>query len=127
MGQALTLSTAAKNAAVDAVVDLVDAGSGTATGHLKIYSSGAVLLADLAMSNPAFGAASVGVATASAITDDSSADATGTAATFKVVDRDDTEIFSGTCGLTGEALNLNTLSIVAGTKVSVSALTVALS
>jgi hypothetical protein len=127
MSTSLTLSTAAKNAAVDAVVDLVDIGSGTATAILKIKSGGGTVLAQLAMSNPAFGASSSGTATASAIADDTSADATGTAATFEIVNRDNTVVITGTCGTSGEALNLNTLSIVAGTKISISALTITLS
>ena len=125
MSQTLTLSTVAKNAAVDAVVDLVDAGS--PPGNLVIKAAAGTILASLALANPAFGAASGGIATAGTISDDASADATGTAATFEIQNAAGTVVFSGTCGLTGEALNLNTLAIVAGTKVSVSSLTVTLS
>jgi hypothetical protein len=124
MSQTLTLSTVAKNAAVDAVVDLLDAGS--PPGNLVIKNTGGTILASLALANPAFGASSGGIATAGTISDDLSADATGTAATFELRNAAGTVVITGTCGLTGEALNLNTLSIVTGTKVSVSSLTVTL-
>lgn len=117
---ATTLSTAARNAAANAVVDLVDAGSGA--GKLVIMTSGDVEVATLTFSDPAFGNAVAGVCTAAAITSD--ADATGgTAALFKVTDSDDNEIFRGTVGTSGADLNLNTVSITAGATVAVSALT----
>ena len=89
----IRLATAARNAAADAVVDLIDAGSGA--GTLKIYSGSVgttandtpagTLLATIAWGDPAFGAASSGVATA---TDPVSvnASATGTAGCFLVED-----------------------------------------
>ena len=62
---AITLSTAARNAAANAVVDLVDAGSGA--GKLVIMTAGDVEVATLTFSDPAFGNAASGTATASAI------------------------------------------------------------
>ena len=67
---ALSLSTAARNAGVDAIVDLIDGGSGA--GVLRIYSgskpagpgssaTGTLLLA-YTLSDPAFGSASSGSA-----------------------------------------------------------------
>lgn len=120
---AITIPTASRNAACDAVVDLSDAGTGAA--HLKIYTTGlATLLADLTMSDPAFGAAATGVATASAISDDTSADNTGTAAEFKIEDSDANEILRGSVGTSGQDINLNTVSITAGDTVSITSLTV---
>ncbi len=126
------LTNASASAAADAVVDRVDQGSGP--GKLRIYDGtqaatadtaiGAqVLLAELTFSDPAFGAASNGVATASAITADSSANATGTASWFRVVDSDNNAIWDGTVGTSGADLNLNTTSIVSGAEVAVSAFT----
>jgi len=88
---AITLTTAARNAACDAVVDLCDGGSSDANGDLVIRTSGDVEVATLALSNPAFGAASSGTATASAISDDTSATG-GTAANFILQDRDNAEV-----------------------------------
>lgn len=132
MANAPSITAAAANAVADAVVDLVDAGA--AAGKLKIYDgtapadagtalSGNTLLAELAMSDPAFGAAANGVATANTITDDSSADATGTATFFRVTDSNDVVIFQGEVGTSGSDLNLDSTSISAGVTVSVSSLT----
>src|SRR3990167_9470244 len=86
------LTNAAASAAADAVVDRIDTGG---AGTIKIYTGtiptdadtaiGAqVLLATLTFAATAFGAAANGVATAAAITSDSSADATGTAAWARI-------------------------------------------
>lgn len=119
---AITLTTAARNAACNAIIDLIDAGSSDANGDLVIRTSGDVEVATLAMSNPAFGAAATGVATASAISDDTNATG-GTAAKFIFQDRDNTEVFSGSVGTSGEDLNLSSLVIGSGDTVSVSSFT----
>lgn len=122
---AVTLTTGARNAACDAIVDLCDAGAGAA--HLKIYTTAlGTLLANLTMSDPAFGAAATGVATASTISDDTSADATGTAAEFTIEDSDTNEVFRGSVTVTGGGgdIELNTVSITSGDTVSISAFTV---
>jgi hypothetical protein len=135
MPLAPSITTAARSAAANAVTALVDAGSQAA--RLRIYSgtppadvnaalSGNTLLADLAMSDPAFGAASAGVSTAAAITSDTSADATGTATFFRVGAWDGTTFtptFQGSVGTSGCDLNLSSTSITLGGTVAVSSLT----
>lgn len=132
MANAPSISTAARNAAADAVVDLVDAG--TPPGSLRIYSgtapadvnaalSGNTLLAQLPMSTTAFGAASNGVATANAITSDTSADASGTATFFRITNAAGTAIIQGEVGTSGSDLNLSSTSITAGGTVAVSSFT----
>lgn len=118
----ITLTTAARNAACDAIVDLVDGGTTDANGDLVIMTSGDVEVATLAMSNPAFGAASTGVATASAISDDTNATG-GTAALHKIQNRDNTEIWRGTVGSGSGDLDLSSVTIGAGDTVSVSSYT----
>ena len=82
---AVTISEAARNAACNAIVDLIDGD--TPPGNLILYlANGTTEVATLPLNNPAFGAASVGVATLDvdpAVTD---ADATGneTAATVAI-------------------------------------------
>ena len=118
---AITLTTAARNAACDAIVDLLDAGAGA--GTLEFQTSGDVEVATLTFSDPAFGAAATGVATASAITSDTNATG-GTVAKFRVFDSDSNEVLSGSVGTSGQDINLNTLSVAASDTVAVSSLTV---
>jgi len=121
---ALTHTTAVRNGLADYTVDQVDAGAGDAAGDLVIMTSGDVEVATLTMSNPAFGAASSGTATASAITDDTSATG-GTAAKAKLQNRDNTEIVRCSVTATGGGgdIELSSVVIGAGDTVSISSLT----
>ena len=122
-------TAATANAACDAMAALAN------SGRLKIYdgtqpatAATAVttqnVLADLTMNATAFGAASGGVATAIAITSESSADASGTATWFRLYKSDNsTVILDGSVGTSNADLVLNTTSIVAGAAVSISAFT----
>jgi len=121
----LKLSNAAVNAEADAFSDLLD------NGYLRIYSgtqpatadtalSGNTLLAELRFSNPASGAAVAGVITFSAITSDTSADATGTATFFRALKSDGTSVvFDGSVGTASADLVLNSVAIQAGADVDV--------
>lgn len=122
-------SAAAANAALDAWKSYMN------TGYLRIYSGTkpanvaaaitGTLLAELRFNATAFGASSSGVATANAITADSSADNTGTATHFRAFQSDGTTaVMDGTVGTSGCDCNLNTTSIVAGAAVSVTSMTV---
>lgn len=117
---AITHPTAVRNTLADAVVDLIDGGTGA--GTIEFQTSGDVEVATLSFSATAFGAASSGTATAAAISDDTNATG-GTIAKFVVKDGDGTEIFSGSVGTSGEDINLSSLSIGAGDTVSLSSLT----
>lgn len=121
---ALTLPTATRNAVADAAVDLIDAGTGTTEGKLRFYTAGfATLLAELDLSQPAFGAAASGTATAATITAPA-ADNTGVAAVFRIVDRDDATVMEGTVGTSGADINFNSVNWTAGDTISVTSLTV---
>ena len=127
------LANASQQAAMDAVVDLIDGGAGA--GTINIYDgtqpadantavSTQTLLATLTFSDPAFGNADTsGVATASAITDDSSADATGTASWARILDSNSATIFDCDVGTTGATINLNSVSIIIGGTVSITSFT----
>jgi hypothetical protein len=134
MANAPSITTAARSVAADAVVDLVDAG--TPPGLLRIYSgtppadvnaalSGNTLLAELTFSTTAFGAAASGVATAAAITSDSSANATGTATFFRVVNAAGTAIMQGTAGEAADNcdMTLSDKTITSGQGVLISSFT----
>lgn len=119
---ALTLSTAARNAACDAVVDLVDAGTGA--GKLKIKDVLNTVLCIITLGDPAFGASSVGTATASGLPKSGTGTAaagTGTVATaYDVTDSDDNVIWSGT--IPGN-MTLDNVSIANGQTVNVTSWT----
>lgn len=137
---ATRIGIAAAQAAVDAVVDLLDAGAGA--GYIEIRTgsqpatvataASGTLLATLPLSDPAFGAASSAspsVATASAITSDTNADASGTAGWFRAYDsnavaRIDGAITTTAVG-TGDML-LDDTNIVAGGTVAITAWTVSM-
>lgn len=121
---AVTHGMATRTAVADAVVDRIDLGSGTATGLLKILTSGDAVLVSLPMSNPAFGAASNAVATADTITT-TEATGAGTAAKFTIVDRDDAIIATGSVTETGGGgdLILTNTDINVGDPISISSLT----
>ncbi len=124
----------------DAIVDLLDVGTTNPNARILLYTGskpagpdagigGATLLATLNMSNPAFGASSDQApnarATASAIADDVAADATGTCTWFRVTDRANLPVIDGDVTATsgGGDLELNTVAIVSGALVSITAFT----
>lgn len=120
----ITMTTAARDAAVNAVVDLLDAGATDANGDLVIMTSGDVEVATLGLSNPAFGNSATGTATANAISDDTNATG-GTAALHKMQDRNNTEVWRGTVTGSGGGgdLELSSVTIGAGDTVSISSYT----
>jgi hypothetical protein len=86
-----------------------------------------VLLGTLTFSATPFPAAATGTLTANAITQDSAADATGTAAFYRILNSAGTVTYAqGTVGTSGADLNLNTTSIVAGGPISVTSLTISI-
>lgn len=117
-----TLTAGARNAAADAIADLVDVGATDLNGDLRIFTIGDAEVAILAMTDPAFGAAAAGVCTASAITDDTAATG-GTADYFTLQDRANAEVIRGDVATSGAELNLSSVAIGASDTVSVSALT----
>lgn len=138
-----SISNSEAISALDAMVDACDSGTTNPQATLVIYSgtpparvdaplSGNTVLAQLAMSNPAFGSAvdvpasNLARATAAAISDDTSADADGTATFYRILDRDNTPRQQGSCGVVGSGaeLELNSVNLVTGANVEVSSLVI---
>lgn len=123
---ALGIIAAGRNNMLDELTTLIDAG--VSAGLLRIYDgvrpatggAATTLLAELTFSDPSFPAAAAGTMTANAITDDASANATGTATWFRVADSAGGAVIDGDVGTSGSDLNLNTTSITSGVNVSVS-------
>lgn len=119
---AITLTTRAKNAALDGIVDEIDSGS--SAGNLQILDADGNELATLPLTNPAFGAANNGSVTANTITTDTTVNA-GTATQFKVFTSGGSEVFSGTVTVTsgGGDLTLTNVNLFAGDTLAVSSFT----
>jgi|DEB0MinimDraft_3_1074331.scaffolds.fasta_scaffold49312_3 hypothetical protein len=107
---------------LDEITALIDAGAGA--GTLRIYDgtvpadadtalSGNTLLAQLTMSDPSAAAASGDDWTASSITADSSADASGTATFFRILDSNANVVLQGTVAASGADLNLSPSAVIA--------------
>lgn len=127
---ALGYATGVRNSMLDAINTAINAGAGA--GLVRIYDgtrpatcgTATTLLAELTCSDPACAAASGGVLTFSAITADSSANATGTATWFRVVDSTGTCVYDGNCGTSGSDLNFNSTAISTGQQVSITSMTI---
>lgn len=117
---AVTHPTAVRTALADLVVDLIDAGAGA--GTLEFQTAGSVQVATLTFSDPAFGNAVAGVATASAITSDTNATG-GTIAKAVIKDSNGTQVTSCSVGTSGADINLSSVVISAGQTVAVTSLT----
>jgi hypothetical protein len=126
------MANATVNAQGDAMSNLLDNGylriyDGTQATNADTALGAQVLLAELRFNATASGATSGGVITWSAMTADSSANATGTPTWFRALSSDGTTVvYDGTVGASGANLNLSGLSggqIIIGGNVSVSSFT----
>jgi len=121
-----TLETTSRNAACNAVVDQVDVGTTNATGKLVLRDATTVISTHL-FTNPAFGDASVGVATAAAI-GSAAAVAAGVIDNYQVLDRDENLLWSGSARASGdtdlgEECVLDNTNVTIGQNITVSSFT----
>lgn len=121
---AVTHSTAARNAATDAVTALIGA-----SGRLKFLITGSTVgalstvVANLALSATAFGASATGTATANAITSDTSATG-GTVAFAALTTSAGTAVIHCAVAASASDINMtNGLAVTSGDTVSCSSLT----
>lgn len=122
---AVTHSTAARNAATDAVTALIGASGKLAFRLTGTVSAPGTVVATLSLSATAFGAAVTGTATANAITSDTNA--TGNAspvATATLQTSAGTVVIHCAVAASGSDINMsNGLTVAAGDTVSCSSLT----
>lgn len=124
---ALAYATTLRNA----MLDEITAAAGS-NAFLRIYSgtrpvtggAATTLLAELTCNATFAPAASGGVLTLNSITQDSSANATGTATWFRIVTSGGTFVLDGDVGTSGSDLNLTTTSITLGQPVQVTSFTI---
>jgi hypothetical protein len=130
---ATRIPTAARNAAADAVVDLMDAGA--AAGKIRIYTgaqpasandaASGTLLVEIATADPAFGAAATGAAALASTPRSAAAVAAGTAGWFRMLDSNNNTVADGSVTATGGGgdLTLDNTSIASGQTVNITSLT----
>jgi hypothetical protein len=129
MANNFILADAAANAAADAAATLCNSGtiniySGTQPSTADTAVTTQTLLAVCTFGSTAFGSASGGVATANAITKDSSANATGTAAWFRVLKSDgSTAVFDGSVGTSDADCIVATTSVVSAAEFAITSMT----
>lgn len=127
---AASYTTAVRNARLDAVTTAVGSsgllriydGSRPASANVAVSSQ--TLLAQLALSSTFAPAAASGVLTANAITEDSSANATGTATWARVTTSGGTAVVDLSVATSGAEVTINTTSIVSGRVVQCSSLVI---
>jgi hypothetical protein len=122
------IGTALRNVLADGAVDRLDGGtfilrSGSVPANPATAASG-TLLATCTFGTPAFGSASVGVATANSVSPESSIDATGTAGYFRILTSAAVVDWQGSAGEAAEDVVLNDADLVIGGQVSIISMTV---
>ena len=122
---AVTLTTAARNASCNAIVDLIDGGSGDASGDLAFATAGDVVVCECDFSTTAFGNASTGVATAAAISQGTVAGSANPSTITKAFFRDkaDTEQFRCAVGTSGSDINLSSVVVNDDDTIDITSLT----
>lgn len=119
---AITLQDNARNAAADAIAALHNSGTIELKTSGGTSTAGNGEVATLTFGATAFGSAASGVATANAITDDSSATG-GTTTQFYSYTSVSAPILSGSVSTSGADINLTSTVIAATETVSLSSLT----
>jgi hypothetical protein len=126
----MRIAVARRNETLNALADNCNNGyirvySGTRPTDADTALSGNTLLAELRFGATAFAAASGGTMTANAITDDSAANATGTASFVRCFESDGTTVvWDLSVGTSGAEVNFPTLSFVQDARIQITSLTV---
>lgn len=123
------ITNAAASLMADTLGDALDSGTikiytGTIPTDADTAIGAQTLLATLTFNAAAFPPASNGVLTAAAITDDSSIDATGTAAWARIATSGALTKMDVTVGTSGEDINFNSVAFQTGATCSITSLTI---
>jgi len=106
---ALTLEAVLQNILANQITTEMDTGAGTS--NMKLETSGDVEVATINFQNPSFGAASAGVITLLGVPLEDSSATGGTVAQFSLYDRDGTKQLEGVVSVSGDDLDLTSLSV----------------
>lgn len=133
MAATLSLTTTMRSGILDSGVNtalgtspLLKVYSGTEPANASASLAGNTLLGTLTLSSSPFGAASSGVVTAATITQDSSADADGTATFCRLTKSDGTVMLQGNAGTSAATFVFTTVTITTGLAIPCSSFTVTL-
>ena len=119
---ALVLETVLKNVLADAIDAEINTGAGTA--NLKFETAVDAEVATINFQNPAFGAAAAGVITLAGVPLSDTNATGGTGAQFSLSDRDGTKQLEGVVAVSGQDLDLSSLSVGAGDTVELTSFTI---
>jgi len=113
-------STHARNVQCNAITGLINQGTGTPSGSLRIFTSDSTLITSLHLSNPAFADSTDSTAVAYQIYDATNL-VTGTASIYGFYDRDSSFIWGGTVSTIGGGgeLQINSTSLVEDSTTSI--------
>ncbi len=121
---ALVLIVASANALADAMDASINVGSGQTGGKLVLETSGDVEVSLHRFANPAFGNAAAGVITAASLPIDDTSAAGGVVEHYSIYDRDDLKQLEGVVSVSGDDLDLSSVSVGVGDTVSLTAFTI---
>jgi len=119
---ALTLETVLRNVLADAIDTELNTGAGTS--NMKLETSGDVEVATINFQNPAFGAAATGVITLSGVPLQDASATGGVVAQFSLFDRDGTKQLEGVVAVSGQDLDLSSLTVGATDTVELTSFTI---
>lgn len=121
---ALVLITASANALADAMSASIDVGVTETGGSLVLETSGDVEVSLHRFAASSFGSAASGVITAASLPIDDTSAAGGTVEHYSIYDRNNLKQLEGVVNVTGDDLDLSSLSVGAGDTVSLTAFTI---
>ena len=124
-----TLSTAARNAMCDALVDLFDIGTANPGATLEVlHSNGTTVLVAFELAATSFGSAgasNAGEAVLASTPYTETASETGTATTARIKNRDGTVVVSGlTVGTSGTQVVVSSTSVTSGQTINLNSGTI---
>jgi len=119
---ALTLETGLRNSLADEIESEMSTGAGTS--NMKLETSGDVEVATIDFQNPAFGAAASGTITLLGVPLSDTTATGGTVAQFSLYDRNADKNLEGVVAVSGQDLDLSSLSVGAGDTVELTSFTI---
>jgi hypothetical protein len=133
MASALTHTAAVKNAALDAILNRADNGTGTTTGIIKFYTgaapgagnseAGTLLGSVNVAAAPSFAAASAGTKSANGTPLSGSVATSGTPGHYRLVDRDGNVIEEGSVGTSAADMIFANVTWLSGGALSITSYT----